>query len=494
MTLTLDRPAISTPVHDWLKQTHVAFVPGEAATALEPALSGLADTFRRLGHTVQPAPDANTGMIITTSPFGDPVSWRQGLMFTGRKRFGLTHTPTVFTVMRVAPRQLQSLLDHFERVLPKEPPDPGDYNFPGLAPEAYLTLVEQGRRGGPMLALLRLLQAQSKSIRILLLVGDDEPQSAHLFDLVGAYPRIDASDPEFFFADIALRMVTAVSTFEITKHQVVGDLIPRAVWDDLDSPNVMLNTSHELGQRRFFTEMIRVNKLVHVPALSDSLADQYSEGCFATWDPGIPGLVATITGSARPVDKTNITEDDLAIIVGVRPDRLGAQVRHVEGKRNDKPSSEAVEMMDMDEMLPQIALGPAWGRYAGQRVPVSRSKLHGHRSIAAFDPRFVEFVPLDPPFYYYPVSCATEAQARGIKAAFARSQALQNPADPRQVAFTILPGHGIVVVEKWVPGKAPFQVMWEFMDAGYLVVENRVPQGPHNFVPDGSSRHILSET
>ena len=56
------------------------------------------------------------------------------------------------------------------------------------------------------------------------------------------------------------------------------------------------------------------------------------------------------------------------------------------------------------------------------------------------------------------------------------------------------PGLGIVVVEKWVAGKAPFQVMWEFMDAGYLVVENRVPQGPHSFVPGGSSRHILSET
>jgi hypothetical protein len=492
MTLTLDQ--LATPTHDWLKQTHVAFVPGEAAAALEPALSGLAEAFRRFGHTVQQTPDADTDMLITTASFGEPVSWRQGLLFTSRKRFGLSHTPTVFTVMRVTPRQLGSLLDYFERVLSKEPPDPEDYNFPGLAPEAYLTFVEQGRRGGPMLSVLRLLQAQSKSIRILLLVGDAEPQYAYLFDLVGAYPRIPASDPELFYADIALRMATAVSTFEITKHQVIDEVIPRALWSNSPVPPAMLHTSHELGQRRFFTEMIRVNKLVHVPALSDSLADQYSEGCFATWDPAIPGLVATITGSARPVDKTHITEDDLAVIVGVRPDRLGAQVRHVEGKRNDKPSSEAVEMMDVDEMLPQIVLGPAWGRYAGQRVPVARSKLHGHRGIAAYDSRFVEFAPLDAPFYHYPVSCATEAQARGIKAAFARSQALKNPADTRQVAFTVLPGHGIVVIEKWVAGKAPFEVIWEYMDAGYLVVENRVPQGPHNFVSDGSSRRVLSET
>jgi hypothetical protein len=49
------------------------------------------------------------------------------------------------------------------------------------------------------------------------------------------------------------------------------------------------------------------------------------------------------------------------------------------------------------------------------------------------------------------------------------------------VVFTILPGHGVIVVEKWVAGKAPFQVIWESMDAGALEVEARVPQGPLGF-------------
>jgi hypothetical protein len=237
--------------------------------------------------------------------------------------------------------------------------------------------------------------------------------------------------------------------------------------------------------------MVRVEDLVHVPAIADSVASQYSEGCFATWEPKLSALIATVTGSARPVDKERITEDDLAVIVGVRPDGRGAQVRHVEGKRNDPPSSEAVEMMDMDYALPQIVLGGEWGEAAAMRVPVVRSKLHGHRGIASYDPSRVEFVRLDRPYYHYPVSCATEAQARGIKFAFARSEALRNPADRREVVFTVLPGHGVVMAERWVAGKAPFQVLWEYMDAGYLKVENRVPQGPLGYLPASDGKMAL---
>jgi hypothetical protein len=174
------------------------------------------------------------------------------------------------------------------------------------------------------------------------------------------------------------------------------------------------------------------------------------------------------------------------VLVGVRPDQCGALTRQVEGKRNDRPSSEAVEMMDMDSLLPAITLGPAWN--ISSPVPVVRSKLHGHRGIAAYDPRRVEYTPLDPPYYRYLVSCGTDAQAQGIKAAFARAEALRNPDDARQIAFTVLPGHGAFIVEKWVVGKAPFQVIWEAMDAGALQVDNRVPQGTMAYVPGPDGR------
>jgi hypothetical protein len=222
--------------------------------------------------------------------------------------------------------------------------------------------------------------------------------------------------------------------------------------------------------------------------VADSVARQYSEGCFATWEQAEQALIATVTGSARPVDKGNLRDDDLAVIVGVRADGLGAQVRHVEGGENLPPSSESVEMIEMDVPLPRIHLDASWDIQGA--VPVVRSKLHGHRGVGAYDPARVEYVPLDPPYYDYIVSCATHAQAAGIRSAFARAECLRHPDDPRQVAFTVLPGHGTMVVEKWVPGLQPFQAIWEYMDAGYLQIADRIPQGPMGYAPaaDGLMR------
>jgi hypothetical protein len=114
---------------------------------------------------------------------------------------------------------------------------------------------------------------------------------------------------------------------------------------------------------------------------------------------------------------------------------------------------------------------------------VTRSKLHGHRGVAAYDPSAVEYVPLGATYFRYPVTCGTQQQAESIRAAFAQSETLRNPDDPRQMAFTLLPTHGVFVAEKWVRGKAPFQVIWEAMDAGQLQITSVVPQGPLTFKP-----------
>ena len=480
------------PTHPWLRKIHVAPVPGPTDSLLEEVASSLLHHFRLQGHSIQTAPNDRTDVVLTTALFGEPLGWRESLLLTVRRRFRLSHQPILYTLTHAALAEFQRLLDHFRAALAKEPPDPADYVFPGLAPRAHRVLFEQGCRGGPILALERLVQAQTKSIRVILVVGDDRPLAAYHFDLVGAHPRSDAGDLTSFYDDIVLRTVTTVNAREVTEHEVVGEPIPHAAWRRLSTPMAMCVAGQQLGARHFFTEMVRIADLVQVPAVTDAVASQYSEGCFATWDPTLGALIATVTGSARPVDKGNITEDDLAVIVGVRPDGMGALVRHVDGRRNDPPSSEAVEMMDMDGPLPAITLDPAWDVAA--QVPVARSKLHGHRGIAAFDPRWVEYVPLDPAYYHYLVSCATDAQARGIKRAFARSEALQNPGDPRQVVFTVLPGHGIIIVEKWVTGAAPFQVMWEYMDAGYLQVDNHIPQGPMEYVPGPDGRMVLQSS
>jgi hypothetical protein len=70
---------------------------------------------------------------------------------------------------------------------------------------------------------------------------------------------------------------------------------------------------------------------------------------------------------------------------------------------------------------------------------------------------------------------------------------MQNPDDPRQVVFTVLPGHGIVIVEKWVPGTVPFQVIWEYMDAGYLQVDDHIPQGTMEYARGPDGRMVLQD-
>jgi hypothetical protein len=490
MDSTLPRPSTYKPRHRWLRKIHIAFQPGPMDPLLEDVISGLQSQARLQGHSVQTKPDDQTDVIVTTAPVGEPISWRESLVLTGRRRFSLKQMPLVYTLMHASPAEFHRRLDYFEAVLAKDTPDPADYEFDGLAPQAHRVLFKQGRRGGPILALARLLQAQSKCIRILLVVGEERPAVAFHFDLVGGHPRSEAGDLDAFYEDMVLRIVTTVCTREVTEHEVVDEPIPYSLWQSLDTPKAMRTAARQLGKRDFFTEMVRINDLVHVPSVEDAVASQYSEGCFATWDPALGALIATVTGSARPLNKDNITEDDLAAIVGVRPDGKGALVRHVEGKENAPPSSESVEMKGMDRPLPTVNPGKPYGDAAP--VPAARSKLHGHRGIAAYHADYVEFVPLAPQYYHYIVSCATDAQAKGIEEAFSHSKVLQNPQDPRQVAFTVLPGHGTVIVEKWVEGKAPFQVIWEYMDAGYLEVDMRIPQGPMAYVPGPDGRMLLS--
>ncbi|MEA3408363.1 MAG: hypothetical protein U9R48_09850 [Chloroflexota bacterium] len=477
------------PVHTWLKKISVAFDLGPSTPLLEKMVEGLKQAFKRLGHRVHAVPRDDTDVLITSAPFEEPLPWRRALLFTARRRYHLKRLPALYTLVQVTREHLCSLWSRLEEALAKDPPDPDDLRFPGLAAGACDVLLEQGRRAGPILALERLIQARTKSLRVMLLIGDDEPEDLYHFNLVGAYPRSGAEDLEAFYDDIVMRIVTDVSTEGVAQHQYVEPPVPREVWASLSTPDAMCRASEVLNERNFFSSMIRIADLVQVPAVGDAVADQYSEGCFSTWEPRLDALIATITGSASPVNKGKISYEDLAVIIGVRDDEKGALVRRVEGEANRPPSSEAVEMIGMDSALPFITLDPVWE--VGGRVPVVRSKLHGHRGVAAYDPEHVEYVSLSPPYYAYPVTCGSDAQARGIKDAFAHSEALQNPEDQRQVVFTVLPGHGVVIAEKWIPGAAPFETIWQYMDRGYLVVDTRVPQGAMAYRPAADGRFIL---
>ena len=49
-----------------------------------------------------------------------------------------------------------------------------------------------------------------------------------------------------------------------------------------------------------------------------------------------------------------------------------------------------------------------------------------------------------------------------------------------------------MIAEKWVSGKEPFQVMWEYMDSGWLVVDNMIPQGLLTFIEDQRGMMVLN--
>ena len=91
------------------------------------------------------------------------------------------------------------------------------------------------------------------------------------------------------------------------------------------------------------------------------------------------------------------------------------------------------------------------------------------------------------------MTCASEAQALAVKAAFQRAACLRDPEDPRTLAFTIIPCHGVIIVEKWVPGKEPFQEIWEAMDQGALEMSLAVPQGPFGYRPGPDGRMHYTE-
>jgi hypothetical protein len=435
------------------------------------------------GHTTQELPSAETDVILTTARLGEPLGWREAFMFTARRRYGLNHVPTVFTIVHATHLQFEALLSETESILRNSVESTP--RFAGVPETASRTLYQQGKRGGAIMYLLRIIQIQSKSIRVLLVVGEEKPDFALLFDLVGAHPQINNDDPQVFYKDITTRILTAASTREITRHRVVKPDVKREVWDELPTIQYMTQASQELGKRDFFTEMIHVSDVAEIPGFSDAISQQYSEGCFATWDVLIDGLVTTITGSARPVRKENITDKDLAVIVGVKPEHDGALIRQVEGHPNHPPSSEAVEMIGMDMKLPRITLSN------GAQVPIIRSKLHGHRGVRSFNREIVEYVSVPESYLYYPVSCSTDAQYRAVQEAFSSSSSLMNPDDPRQIIFTVLPGHGVVIVEKWVEGKQPFQVIWEAMDQKNIEISNDIPQGPFTFQTEGQ-RSILT--
>jgi hypothetical protein len=150
--------SISTPstipktVHTWLRTIRAAYVPGRTTPLLEAFADELIKALQRNGQLVLSEPQEGTDVLLTTAPYGEPISWREGFLFTARRRFGLQHAPLVFTLIHATPEELRATLDRFAAALAKNPPNPGDFAFPGLAPQAYGRSTSRGSAGPILLS------------------------------------------------------------------------------------------------------------------------------------------------------------------------------------------------------------------------------------------------------------------------------------------------------------------------------------------------------
>lgn len=488
------QPTWLPETHAWVQPVGVAVVAGDSHPAGAAVAQALTDWLSAAGCPITPTPTADTGLVLTTARFEQPVGRDDALLLNIKRRFGLRHRPTLVTLVTIAERDYQHWLTHFAELAhhPAETPPASEFQYPGLGPDAVEVLVRQARRGGPEVALGRFLQGLTICFRVLALrlADNGQPLYATHFDLAGAHPTTDARDLPAFAADTAQRLLAASCTLEVNQHHYLDDDVPADLWASLAAPDAMTRVGQTFTKYGFFTDPVQVEKLLGFRGLSDAIAAHYSEGCYATWEPGIGqggALISTASGSSRLVDKRTITREDQAALVGVRADGLGAIVRGVSGMPPVVPSVEAVEMRRICESVPTTTLTAPTGLQ--HTVPAIRSLLHGHVTVAGYDPRFVEGVRLPEVFQRHLVSCGTGALAAGTSAAFARAESLAAAADPRQVAFLIQPGHGIMLAEKWVADRAAFDLLKAYLADGKLEISMAVPQGDYHWEPTDRHGH-----
>lgn len=465
--------------HPWVRPITIAYLPQTRTAAIDYALGSLFAWLKSVGCVIEDAPTPATDLLMTTAQFGHTITRDEALLFHAKRKYRMHHRPPLLTVLDIPETDYQHWLAHFKDIAQHPLDAVSHVQYPGLGPQAVEVIALQARRGGPEVALGRFLQSQMVSLRVMALRTENgHPRAATHFDLAGAHPTTAAGDIENFGEEVGLRLLAATCAKEVDLHTYLPEALPQAAWAKLTGPDAMIQAGTAFTRHGFFTDPVRIEKLLGYRGLSEAISAQYSEGCYAVFEPDIPGLVTTATGSSKLVDKRFITRADQAIVVDVKPKRDGAVVRPVEGNEGVRPSVEAMEMMSICQAAGTHLRANSNGNKV--TVPNVHAILHGHLGIARYDPTQVESVTLDAPYYRHLVSCGTGALAEGTAAAFGRSASLQDVNDPRLVVFLEQPGHGIMVVEKWdpaQPAKAPFATLHEFLEAGHLAVTLDVPQG-----------------
>ena len=464
--------------HKWLRTLSISHSGHGSQQLARTFRCKLLDVFHGLGMNVQARPDNSTDVLLSHFRLGEVVSWKNAPLLSARRQLNVKGTLTVLAVVQTTAQSLRDVLNVLNESLSQSPYDPSDVFFPGLKHTAYRPLCAEAATRGPLLAFARIVQAQLKCFNVILLLGDTQIECAYLFNLVGSQFKVLYGG--HFYYEMALRIATMASTNEVTNHELVGTAISRKAWERSEAVRGLCRASREFGKRSFFSGAIVVSELVDYPVIARAVASRYSEGCFSTWDPILNGLVITMAGARHVYDKTRVAASDLVLAVKCRREVDGVCFRQVAGQKRPVPSSEAFEFLSIDSELPHASVCARMSHPV--EVPIIRSKIHGHRGISAFDPTIIEYAPLPQAFQEFPTCCATDAQAFAVRQAFGNARSFFDPTDRRRIVFTILPGHGVLIVEKWVEGKRPFQVIWEAIDCGRLEVSACVPQHAPQFI------------
>jgi hypothetical protein len=138
---------VHTPTHSWLKQLNIAYVLGPSRGVADRVASELMGYFHHAGHITESTPAPETDVLLTTAKLGEPLGWRESLMFTARRRYKLKHVPTVFTIVHAFPEQFHEWMTNVKQILESgSDRTPGRY-LAGIPETASETLYRQGKRG-----------------------------------------------------------------------------------------------------------------------------------------------------------------------------------------------------------------------------------------------------------------------------------------------------------------------------------------------------------
>ncbi|MFJ8584315.1 hypothetical protein ACIRD2_06610 [Streptomyces sp. NPDC093595] len=284
------------------------------------------------------------------------------------------------------------------------------------------------------------------------------------------------------------RLVTAACAQQVAEdYDTVRDAITAEAWKASTTPEQLAAAGRRMGELGLLSPPLKVSDFV-----SEQLADMYeiymgvrgfSEGMLFAFDPDLDCLVVSASGS-WDVDKRALTREQ---VVAVEPRLAGGRRLRVlapSGVLPMQPSVETWEICALMEACPTVRVtrdgAGAWVPDPdGEReVPLIRAGIHAHVGVTASDDEVIETVEADREEFPYGFGCGTDLTVEIARNTVRRSQAVNDPQDPRTYVRWPLLYHGEMAVELWKPGlpSQPFRGLLDLYGTAVRFTPDHVPQ------------------